>query len=230
MPDTHANATAGLYYAELAADYPTVIRQLVPRYDDMIESIVDLVAAVHPTRVLDVGSGPGTLARAVLDRLPRVRVTAVEVSGPMVEAARRALAPFGNRATVVRADLGTFQPDKPFDVVCSNLTLHNVPYGEKPAALKAIHAWLAPHGVFVWGDFIRHDDIALQEHTVRYRMAFAHEAGCPKRLIEWTFRKEADEDAPLSMQGTSDTLAATGFHEATPVWMHDAFLIVRAQA
>lgn len=25
MPDTHAKATASLYYAELAADYPTVI-------------------------------------------------------------------------------------------------------------------------------------------------------------------------------------------------------------
>ncbi len=228
MTDARASA-ASEYYAELAPDYPIVIRQLVPRYDDMLTSLVELVVAARPARVLDVGAGPGSVTAAILDGARDAHVTALDPSEAMVAKATRALEPYGERASVAHANLAGFAADDPFDVVCSNLALHNVPYDQKPSVLAAIRRCLSSPGVFVWGDFIRHDDITLQEHTVRMRMAFAREHGCPKRLIEWTFRKEANDDAPLTVHETLDGLSAAGFESAAPVWMHDAFLIVRAR-
>lgn len=224
------SATLDQYYAELASEYEVSIRQLVPRYDDMLACVVDLVASAKPGTVLDAGTGPGTVARLLLERLPRAAVTAVDASEAMVNQARDALAVFGARATVVHRDLASFTTAEPFDVVCSNLVLHNVPYADKPVVFRALHDWLAPAGVLVLGDFIRHDDLTLQEHTVRYRMAFAREAGCPKRLLEWNFRKETNEDSPLTVEETLDALVAAGFERPVPVWLHDAFLVVRAHA
>lgn len=49
------SATLDQYYAELASEYEVSIRQLVPRYDDMLACVVDLVASAKPGTVLDAG-------------------------------------------------------------------------------------------------------------------------------------------------------------------------------
>lgn len=61
-------------------------------------------------RVIDAGCGSGRLTAALLDRLPRGRVLALDRSRNMLEVARTNLRPvYGRRVTFVRAAL----PDVP---------------------------------------------------------------------------------------------------------------------
>ncbi len=58
-----------------------------------------------PTLIVDVGSGPGDLLGMFLDAFPGARGVWMDVSPPMQEMARAALAPFGDRVTYVLRDM-----------------------------------------------------------------------------------------------------------------------------
>jgi trans-aconitate 2-methyltransferase len=78
---------------------------------------------------------------AVLERLPRGRVVAVDSSEAMAEHARRAL---GDRATVFRADLTELSLDEPVDAVFSNAVFHWIPDHDR--LFERLFAALRPGG------------------------------------------------------------------------------------
>lgn len=73
---------------------------------------------------LDAGCGSGRVTRHLVERLPRGRVIGVDGSPSMIEHARRALEPFGDRVELEVRDLLELSLDEPVDVVFSNATFH----------------------------------------------------------------------------------------------------------
>lgn len=78
-------------------------------------------------RVLEIGSGPGANARALLERYRSIDLTATDIDPVMVTAARKRLAPYDHRVDVLKAD-ATHLPfnDDSFDTAVSLLMLHHV--------------------------------------------------------------------------------------------------------
>ena len=80
--------------------------------------------------VLDAGCGSARITEALLERLPRGRVIAVDMSASMVEAASKRLERFaassanGARVEVVLADLLELDLGEPLDAVLSTATFH----------------------------------------------------------------------------------------------------------
>ncbi|HTZ10641.1 MAG TPA: class I SAM-dependent methyltransferase [Acidimicrobiales bacterium] len=79
--------------------------------------------------VLDAGCGSGRVTELLLGRLPRGHVVAVDAAPSMVAEARRRLARFGDRVSIVEADLLALSPavlgDRaPVDAVLSTATFH----------------------------------------------------------------------------------------------------------
>ncbi|MGD2069373.1 MAG: class I SAM-dependent methyltransferase [Gemmatimonadota bacterium] len=222
-PDTTA------YYDRLALDYAGLIRQLVPRYDELAAEIVGRLRAGAPERVLDVGCGPGELTAEVAAALPGAEVIAVEVVPVMAERARRRLAPFGRRVAVLLGDAAELVLAPPAGAAWSNLVLHNLGGAEKRRALRAVRAALHPGAPFLWGDLVRHPDPEREAVAVEYRRRFALEHGCPAGLVEWNFRKEGGRDHPLSAEGMEEAARAAGFDTAATVWTHDGFALVVAR-
>jgi trans-aconitate 2-methyltransferase len=79
--------------------------------------------------VLDAGCGTGRVTEMLLERVPEGRVVALDAAPSMVTEARRRLAPFGGRVTVVEGDLGDLAPGMlggwaPVDAVLSTATFH----------------------------------------------------------------------------------------------------------
>lgn len=215
------------FYARLAEDYDTLIRQLVPRYGELVEVVVAELERAAPRSLVDVGCGVGSLAEAVLARLSTVELTAVDVSEAMVSRARQRLRRFGQRARVVGADARLFRPSSPVDAVCSTLVLHNLPSAERDAVVRAVASWLPAGGVFVWGEFLRFDDPVQQIEVVDYRTRFSLEAGCPPDLVAWNYRKEAEDDHPPTAGEALASGRAAGFEDVEQIWAHDAFGVFR---
>ena len=94
--------------------------------------------------VLDAGCGSGRVTQALLDRLPRGRVIAVDGSHEMLQAARDRLGD-DPRVEFVQADLTTLDIGAArCDAVLSTATFHWIP--DHPAMLRALHRALRPGG------------------------------------------------------------------------------------
>ena len=97
--------------------------------------------------VLDAGCGSGRITQALLERLPRGRVVAVDASPSMVHAARDRL---GDAAEVRLADLLELELEEPVDAVISTATFHWIADHDHlfrrllDAGFAAASCWLAP--------------------------------------------------------------------------------------
>jgi SAM-dependent methyltransferase len=146
-------------YDEIAGGYARlwgpVIRPAAERVLDhaapRVQAAIDRGAE---PRLLDVGTGTGTLAIAALERWPALEVTGVDPSTGMLELARRAAEdrlPFGHvgrfRTAVGWAEELPFD-DGAFDLAVSSFVLQLVP--NRGAAIREIRRVLRPGGAFAW--------------------------------------------------------------------------------
>lgn len=140
--------------------------------------------------VLELGSGSGAMAQGILERFPDVRLTATDYDPAMVDAARRRLAGFGERARVERADATALgYPAASFDAVVSFIMLHHVLAWEDAIA-EALRV-LRPGGVLVGYDLLAHP-VARAAHVIdrsRHRLVslrelrtLADRSGCAATL------------------------------------------------
>jgi trans-aconitate 2-methyltransferase len=164
--------------------------------------------------VLDAGCGSGRITEALLQRLPRGRVIAVDASQSMIEAACRRLA--GARAAgpgsleLRRADLLELELEEPVDAVLSTATFHWIADHERLfARLRSLLAaggrLVAPCG---------------GEGNIEVLRGRAH-AVCAREPYAAHFRSWRP---PWNYAGAEETrrrLLAAGFSEAS-CWLADA--------
>lgn len=110
-------------------------------------------------RVLDVGAGYGVITEEVLRRFPLARVTMLDFSEPMMEYARRRLAPYAQRLTFVLGDLRavewTTKVTGSFDLAVSAIAIHNLRDHELMAACyRAVRSVLRPGAMFLDSDLV----------------------------------------------------------------------------
>ena len=124
----------------------------------------DLVAQVptSPATVADLGCGPGNLTATLCDRWPHARVVGVDSSPEMLAAARSL--ELEGRLRFVLADLATWRPEEPVDLVVSNAALQWVP--GHLGLLARLVGDLAPGGVLAFqvpGNFAAPSHVLLEE-------------------------------------------------------------------
>ena len=104
----------------------------------------DLLARVplaSPRRVADLGCGPGNSTALLRARWPDAEIDGIDVSPEMLRDARKA----GVDARFIEADLASWTPDAPYDVIYSNAALQWL--GEHETLLPRLRSYLAPGGV-----------------------------------------------------------------------------------
>jgi trans-aconitate 2-methyltransferase len=101
--------------------------------------------------VLDAGCGSGRITQALIERLPRGRVIALDESASMIDAARTRLGEIasgdGARVQLRVGDLLELQLEQPVDAVLSTATFHWIADHER--LFRRLHAALSPGGRLV---------------------------------------------------------------------------------
>jgi trans-aconitate 2-methyltransferase len=112
--------------------------------DQRLRPAIDLLNRIDvddPAAIVDLGAGAGNVTRMLKERWPGARVTGVDDSQEMLDKAA-AVAP---EITWERADLASWRPPRPADIIYSNAALHWLDGHERlfPALFSAV----APGGV-----------------------------------------------------------------------------------
>jgi len=138
------------------ADFDTGIRQLIPRYDEMLEVITRCLPSTT-RRILELGCGTGELSLKILNRFPDVQIIALDYSPRMLQFAQTKITASGyeSRWTGVQADFGDWanNPDKfdlgsEFDASVSSLAIHHLEDEMKFKLFQQIADSLSPNGCF----------------------------------------------------------------------------------
>lgn len=111
--------------------------------DERTRPVRDLVAQIpllDARHAVDLGCGPGNSTQVLLARFPQAHVTGMDSSPQMIDAAKKRLpdVPFAV------ADIATWQPPQPQDVILSNATLQWLP--DHAALMPRLIHMLAPGG------------------------------------------------------------------------------------
>jgi tRNA (cmo5U34)-methyltransferase len=202
-----------------ADDYDVQIRRLVPHYDEMIATGVEVLAALAPPdgHVLDLGGGTGALSSAVLDGLPGVRVTVLDVDPNMLGEARRRLARFGDRVSFRE---GSFLDPLPAtDAVVASLALHHVhDLQSKTLLYRAIRDALSPGGVLLNLDAAVTEGARLNGLLFDRMAAQMGEHGISDAEARGHFADWAEEDRYFPLDAELGALRQAGFDEVECFW------------
>ena len=202
-----------------AESYDVQIRRLIPHYDDMIATGVELLAALAPAdgHVLDLGGGTGALSSAVLQGLPGVRVTVLDVDTDMLGEARRRLDPFSDR---VAFQEGSFLDPLPAaDAMVASLALHHVhDLRAKTELYRGIRGALAPGGVLLNLDAAVTEDSRLNSLVFDRMAARMGDHGITDAEARSHFAAWADEDRYFPLDAELSALREAGFDEVECFW------------
>lgn len=215
------------------ADFDSGMRQLMPRYDEMLRAIAQCLPATI-TRILELGCGTGELSLKILNRCPDAQLVAVDYSPRMLQFAKGKIeaAGYAQRWTGIEADFGDWanNPDKfgigtGFDACVSSLAIHHLTDEMKLKLFQQIRASLTPNGWFWNADPVLPESPAIAEIYQAAREEWVAQQETP--LTEIRARMGTSNTQGYSSQDQLATLAAqlqmltdTGFHLVSVPWKY----------
>jgi SAM-dependent methyltransferase len=219
----------------------------IPDREERFSAIVDAVSAFAGSepRVLDLGCGPGSLSRRIIDRLPGASVVAIDADPLLLAIGRGALGD-GDRVQFVDADLrrdwiSALPSPGPYDAAVSTTALHWLGLEQLVSLYQSLARALRPGAVFLDGDRLdfNHDQAAIAAGAREVRPewpdapedaedydawweavvaepALAHEVA--ERERRWHAHPHEDEAHSYEFHQTA--LFAAGFVEVGTIWQH----------
>lgn len=198
--------SVGEHFDDWASRYDADIREMVPRYEDVHDTILALLALRPPSRVLDLGAGTGYTLRRVLDALPQASGVGLDASAEMLERARERLADIAPRVEVRVDNIAAPQISGSFDAIISILAVHHLHADEKRHLFGRIWEHTEPGGLFVLADYFRPATDRLSQLYDLPGQPDAH---------------EAEHDHPDTAAEHLSWLIAAGFSAVDVVWKGD---------
>ena len=192
-----------------------------------LELITQAAGRVTPgaAAMLDIGCGAGNYTLKMLERLPGLDVTLVDLSRPMLNRAVERVAPATTGAVTAlqgdirELDLGCAR----YDLVVAAAVLHHLRAdAEWTDVFGRIFAALRPGGSVWISDLVSHDHVDVQALMwARYGEYLSGLKDAAYR--DHVFAYVAREDSPRSVLYQVDLLRAVGFHDVEILHKNSCF-------
>ncbi len=190
-------------------EYDAAIRTLIPHYEELIAAAgaaAGATARAAPA-VVDLGTGSGALAHAILQVRPKARLVGIDEDAGMLGMAEKRLR---GRIETVHANFEETAVPR-CDVVSASFALHHIPTGRRKAAMyKRCFTALRPGGVIVSADCCLASSKALkQSHRaawLSHLQTHYPRAKAEKYLQTWT-----KEDVYFTLDREVELMKEAGF-------------------
>jgi len=132
-------------------------RYFVPEREEQIATVLDLIPEPGDGLLVDLCCGEGLLSAALLERFPRARVLAMDLSPTMLEKARATCAAHEDRFETRPFDLADRswrRFPEPVRAFVSSLAIHHLDGAGKRGLFRDLAAALVPGGALVIADLV----------------------------------------------------------------------------
>jgi len=146
--------TASDYFGSMGFEYDSLIHRSVPRYDQMIKTLIDYLPR-QPRTALELGCGSGGFSLPLVRHAPDCNFTFVDAAQKMVELTRmrlqEAFPDVAHRATFVTERFEDYSMGRgQFDLVASSFSLHHVE--DKGTLFRRVRESIRSGGTFRFTD------------------------------------------------------------------------------
>jgi tRNA (cmo5U34)-methyltransferase len=167
----------------------------------------------HARHVLDVGCGAGNYTLKLLESLPNLDATLIDLSQPMLDRARERISrATAGRITTIQADIRESKlPDGKFDIVLAAAVLHHLRTDEEwQSVFTALHRALRPGGS-LWVFDLVESSIPVVGRLIRRRYGEYLTGLKDEAYREHVFAYVEKEDTPRPLLFQLDLLRQVGF-------------------
>ena len=191
-----------------------------------LELIAACAAAVSPNarRALDIGCGAGNYSLKLLERLPGLDVTLIDLSRPMLDRAlQRVSAATAGRVTSIQGDIREIELEGGFDVILAAAVFHHLRTDDEwRAVFTACYDALTPGGSLWISDLVSHDHPDVQAVMWSRYGSYLEGLGGPD-YRDAVFDNIEQEDTPRSLTFQVELLREIGFARVTVLHKNGCF-------
>ncbi len=173
------------------------------------------VTTPHATHLLDVGCGGANYTLKLLERMPHLNVTLVDLTQAMLDLAAPRVRPrTTGQVETIQADVRDMDVGREkFDIILASAVLHHLRSEEEwRSVFQKLHDALKPRGSFWIFDIVESTIPELQAiHWRRYGEYLTAAGGEAYR--DELYARIIEEDSPRSVPFQLDLLRSVGFSE-----------------
>jgi tRNA (cmo5U34)-methyltransferase len=193
----------------------------------VLDLITTVAAATNPdaTHVLDIGCGAGNHTLKLLQHLPNIDVTLIDLSKPMLDRAMQRIgAVSSGNIMALQGDIRAISlPDRHYDIIVAAAVFHHLREdAEWEAVFGKCYTALKSGGSLWISDLIAHDDPAVQaamwQRYGEYLMQLKGEA-----YRDQVFGYIEQEDTPRPLLYQLHLLKTAGFRSVEVLHKHAMF-------
>ena len=165
--------------------------------------------------LLDVGCGAGNYTLKILERLPNLDVTLIDLSRPMLDrAVERVSRATSGKVTSLQGDIRELQiGEARFDVMSAAAVLHHLRETEEwHSVFLKLYSSLRAGGSLWISDLVEHSDARVQSLMWERYGDYLKQIG-DKAYRDNVFAYIAQEDSPRPLMFQLDMLRAVGFSD-----------------
>lgn len=215
------------------SDFDTGIRQLIPRYDEMLDALTRCVPTTSD-RILELGCGTGELSLKLMHRCPSAQVVAVDYSPRMLQYASQKIkaAGYAHRWSGIQADFGDWANDPTrveigtqFNACVSSLAIHHLTDDMKLKLFQGIRESLNPNSCFWNADPILPESAMLKEVYQTVREEWTQDQGTTlaqirDRLGNSSAQGHSNPDWLATLSAHLQMLTFAGFNLVAVPWKY----------
>lgn len=194
-----------------------------------LELLTQIAASVCPnaTSVLDLGCGAGNFTLKLLDLIPDLDCTLVDLSMPMLDKAKERIAQVSqSKISTIQTDFLNLQlPAETFDIVVTGAAMHHLRTDEEwETVFTKIYKSLKKGGCFWISDLILHDNPAINKLMWKRYADYLEGIG-GKAYQENVFAYIDKEDTPRSVMYQLDLMRKIGFSTVDVLHKNSCFSV-----
>ncbi len=215
------------------ADFDFGIRQLLPKYDEMLEAIA-LCIPTTAKKIIDLGCGTGELSLKILQRCPEAMVMGMDYSPRMLDFAgiKIKAGGYSDRWSGIEMDFGDWANDEEsdyigikFDACVSSLAIHHLSDDMKLQVFKCVARVLRSGGAFWNADPVLPENEQIAEIYQTVRENWTRQQGTTLEQVRSQIGTSRDrgyssQDRLATLSGHLSMLEEAGFKAIVVPWKY----------